>query len=140
MKQKAILIALSGLVFISSAAYATGGAYSSTISAPTVSLKNQWYQKAFPVLAGTPSAGKIDMVYYNWAYNRNQAGLRVSLCNNTSTICVNVSDAQSGSYNFTSYNLPPNQVFILKAMVEGTGVMVPLTGYQSQIIVNYTFN
>lgn len=140
MKQKAITFALSGLLLLSAGAYATGGSYSSTISAPTVTLKNQWYQKAFPVTSGTPSAGKIGMVYYNWAYGRDQAGLRVSLCTSTSTVCINVTNAKSGSVNFSSYNLSPNQALSLKAIVEGTGKMVPLYGNQSQVIVNYSFN
>lgn len=138
--KKNIICALPALLLLSAGAYATEGAYSSTISAPTVTLKNQWYQKAFPVVAGTESKGKIGKVYYNWSYGRDQAGLRVSLCTSTSTVCMNVTNAESGSVDFSSYNLPPNQALSLKAIVEGTGKMVPLYGNQSQVIVNYSFN
>lgn len=140
MKRKSIVLALSGLFFFSSSVFATGGSYSSTISAPTINVKNQWYSKAFPVMSGTPSAGKIGEVYYTWAYGRTQAGLQVSLCTSTSSKCVDITSAKSGSVDFTSSNFAPNQAFILKAMVNGTGAMVPLYGNQSQLIVNYTFN
>lgn len=141
MKIKSSLLALvlTCLCAFSGSVYATGGGYSSTMLAPTVSIKNQWYQKNFTVTNGTPSVGQIGTVYYTWNYSRAQAGLTVYLCTNSGLLCKDVSSAQTGSINYTSYNLAPNLVFSLKAMVTGTGVMVPLNGSQSQVIVNYTF-
>lgn len=140
MKRKTVLLALSGLLVLTSPAYATEGAYSSTMNAPDITLKNQWYQKNFPVISGTPSTGKIGIVYYNWAFSRTQQGLKVSLCTSANTMCVNIGNSNSGSVDLSTYNLAPNQVLSMKAIVEGTGTMVPVYGYQSQIIVNYKFN
>ncbi|MCT4708763.1 flagellar protein FlhE [Enterobacteriaceae bacterium H11S18] len=137
MKRKTALLALAGLFALSANSYAAGGGYSSTIIAPTVSIKNQWYQKDFSVPSSIEKTGKMTTVYYSWAYSRNQAGLMVSLCTSNNVACFNVTNAQSGSVDFSSYNIAPNQPLTLKAMVSGTGTMAPLNGKQSQVTVNY---
>ena len=140
MKRKSILLALSGLMFISSSAFATGGTSIGSMLAPSISVKNQWYNKTFPITAGTPSTGKVGMVYYTWAYSSYPAGMQVYLCYNNGNACRDISDARSGNIDFTPYNLAPNQPFSLYARVNGTGRMVTVNGQSSQIIVNYTYN
>ncbi|MEQ4454435.1 flagellar protein FlhE [Kosakonia sp. YIM B13605] len=139
MKRKSILLALSGLMFISSSAFATGGTATSSMVPPSISVKNQWYNKAFSVPAGTPSTGKVGQVYYTWTYSSYPAGMQVYLCYNNGNTCYDVSSARSGSVDFTKDNIAPNQPISLWARVNGTGKMVTVNGQSSQVIVNYTF-
>lgn len=108
--------------------------------APTIYTKNYWYDVAFPVVGNPPSNATLTVVYYTWAYDfPRPAGFEVYLCNNSATLCANVTNFASGNVNFTGYAVPANQPLRLYSRVAGTGTMMPLYGGTSTVAVNYVY-
>lgn len=133
-------LALAALAFSQNAAAVSYGSYGSTAVSPTIYSKNIWYNVAFPVVGSPPSAGRVTNVYYRWTYSTPRpSGFQVLLCNNTGTLCADVTSAASGSVNFTGSGVAANTAIRLYSRVSGTGAMTPLYGGSSSVTVNYTY-
>ena len=119
-------------------ASAASGAYGSSAVAPTIYSKNLWYNVPFSVVGSPTPASTVRAVYYSWSYSTPRpSGFLVYLCNNTGSVCFDVTSAASGSVDFTAYGVPATQNLRLYSRVSGTGTMSPLYGGSSNVTVNW---
>lgn len=131
--------AVAAMAFAQNASAASGG-YGSSAVAPTIYSKNYWYNVAYPVVGGPPSTATVTSVFYSYSYNYPRpSGFQVLLCNNSGTLCADITNSGSGSVDFTGYNVPANQSLRLYSRVTGTGTMAPLYGGTTNVSVNYVY-
>ena len=133
-----IIFALTAAVLLAHDASAASGGYGTYTTAPTIYSKNQWFYSEYPVPKnGLPHPSKITHVRYQWSYGSRPAGLEVRLCVGNTGICENVTYYQSGSVDFSAYNLPLTMPIRISARVQGSpySSMYPLNGSVSEIIV-----
>jgi flagellar protein FlhE len=133
------IFAISAIFMVAQNANAASAAYGSSTVAPTIYSKNWWYNSTYPVVGNPPSTGKIGLVYYSYNYSPRPAGLQVYLCKSTGYTCADITNFGSGSVDFTSANVPPNQALGIFVRVNGTGTMTPVYGSTTNITVNYTY-
>ncbi len=134
------VLAIAAMFMVAQNASAASGAYGSSAATPTIYSKNYWYNVAYPVVGNPPSNATLTNVYYTWNYSYPRpTGFQVLLCNNSATLCADVTNSQSGSVNFTGYSVPANQSLRLYSRVVGTGTMSPLYGGTTNVTVNYVY-
>jgi len=99
-----LLAAALSTGFFTQAAHAVDGAYNSIgKSSMTISAPNTWYTMNFPTVAGNPPVSNttITVVYYSFQTGQQDIGTRgtltVLLCQGSTSNCVDVTSAQSGS-------------------------------------------
>lgn len=131
-----LIAILSMMAMLPQTASAAGGAYASSVVAPTIYSKNWPYQANFPIVGTPPSTGNITTVYWTWSFSYRPVGLNVYLCQGSTSACWNVTNIQSGSTTaFQGRN--PTSPFFLYYWVAGTGTMSPAYGNSDQVIVNW---
>ncbi len=135
-----IFFAIAAIFMVGQSANAASSAYGSSAATPTIYSKSIWYNVAYPVVGNPPSNATLTNVYYTWDYSYPRpTGFQVLLCNNSATLCADVTNAQSGSVNFTGYSVPANQSLRLYSRVVGTGTMSPLYSGATNVTVNYVY-
>lgn len=112
--------------------------YASTITSPSMYVRNTHYFADFPINQQIPDDMVISNVSWNYSLSQHPMGIEVLLCWNKSEICQDISLFGSGHTNMFN-GKDPFETFTIHYRLGGKGaISPPINGGRTQIIVTYT--